>query len=563
MKVLVIDDDSGLRRALTLILEDGGYQVDLASDGRDGMERARNGRPDMILSDVRMPGIDGLDLVEQLRASGVTTPVVVMTAYGSMDLAVEAVRRGASDYLAKPFGAQDVLLTLRKVEERFNLLRVDEEEEPASGGRRRFGALLAASPRMVEVAEMALKVARHPTSVLVQGPTGTGKELLARLIHDNSQRSSAPFVAVNCGAIPDTLLESEFFGVMKGAFTGAERDRPGLFEAASGGTLFLDELGELPENLQVKLLRALQEGTVRRLGSDQEAQVDVRVIGATNRRLLDEVADGRFREDLYYRLAVVTLEVPPLRDRPEDLEILIRHFLESRARRLGVEVPEVSEGAMAVLRVHRWPGNVRELENVLERALIMAEGRLIRAGDLPASLASAIEAPAFPDRPIPLGRSGGGGLPGAGGRSMGMGPGSGDATRAARGGPGGGAAGPAGGGGYPAGAGGPGAGGAGPGGAGRAGGAGAPGVAGGVLGPEAYGPDGLEDLSVKRRSAALEKDLIRKALEKTGGHRGQASELLELSDRALRYKIREYGLDGGSDASDEGDEGDEGSDGAG
>ncbi len=557
MKVLVIDDDSGLRRALTLILEDGGYQVDLASDGRDGMERARNGRPDMILSDVRMPGIDGLDLVEQLRASGVTTPVVVMTAYGSMDLAVEAVRRGASDYLAKPFGAQDVLLTLRKVEERFNLLRSDEAEEPSPGGRRRFGALLAASPRMIEVAEMALKVARHPTSVLVQGPTGTGKELLARLIHDNSQRASAPFVAVNCGAIPDTLLESEFFGVMKGAFTGAERDRPGLFEAASGGTLFLDELGELPENLQVKLLRALQEGTVRRLGSDQEAQVDVRVIGATNRRLLDEVADGRFREDLYYRLAVVTLEVPPLRDRPEDLEILMRHFLESRARRLGVEVPEVSEGAMAVLRVHRWPGNVRELENVLERALIMAEGRLIRAGDLPASLASAIEAPAFPDRPIPLGRSGGGGLPGGGGRSMGMGPGSGDATRAPRGGPGGGAAGPAGGGGYPAGAGGPGAGGAGPGGAG------------GVLGPDAFGPDGLEDLSVKRRSASLEKDLIRKALEKTGGHRGQASELLELSDRALRYKIREYGLDGGSgadgasDLGDESDEGDEGSDGAG
>jgi two-component system response regulator AtoC len=525
VKVLVVDDDSGLRRALTLILEDGGYQVDLASDGKDGLERARNGRPDLILSDVRMPGMDGLDLVEQLRAAGITTPVVVMTAYGSMDLAVEAVRRGASDYLAKPFGAQDVLLTLRKVEERFNLLRPEEVDDPAPGGRRRYGALLAASPRMIEVAEMALKVARHPTSVLVQGPTGTGKELLARLIHDNSQRSSAPFVAVNCGAIPDNLLESEFFGVMKGAFTGAERDRPGLFEAASGGTLFLDELGELPENLQVKLLRALQEGTVRRLGADQEAHVDVRVLGATNRRLMDEVAAGRFREDLYYRLAVVTLEVPPLRERPEDLELLIRHFLESRARRLGVEVPEVSEGAMAVLRVHRWPGNVRELENVLERALIMAEGRLIRAGDLPANLASAIQVPAFPDRPLPAPR--GSGAPGMGANS-GSGGGAPDGASPSRGwhasasqggGPlGGSAGGPA-------------------------------GAHGG--GPGLQDPPGEEDLSVKRRSAALEKDLIRKALEKTGGHRGQASELLELSDRALRYKIREYGLDDRDDAADQ------------
>jgi two-component system response regulator AtoC len=486
MKVLVIDDDAGIRRSLTLILEDGGYQVDTASDGEAGLLQARGGSPDMILTDVRMPRVDGLALLDRLRAGGSTTPVVVMTAYGSMDLAVEAVRRGASDYLTKPFGAQDVLLTLRKVEERFALLR---DAEAGGGGPdgRRYGALVATSPSMVEVAEMAIKVAKHPTSVLVQGPTGTGKELLARLIHDHSRRASAPFVPVNCGAIPENLLESEFFGVMKGAFTGAERDRPGLFEAASGGTLFLDEVGELPESLQVKLLRALQEGMVRRLGADQETSVDVRVIGATNRRLVDEVAAGRFREDLYYRLAVVTLEVPPLRDRAGDLEPLVQNFLQARARRLGVPVPIVSDGAMAVLRVHRWPGNVRELENVLERALILSDEGMIRAGDLPAGLASALERPLFGDATDRGDLVGSLDL-----RDALAGLGSGDPAE--------------------------------------------------------------EDLSIKRRSAALEKDLIRKALERTGGHRGNASELLELSDRALRYKIREYGLDGNDQEEDGGGE---------
>jgi len=488
MKVLVIDDDSGLRRALTLILEDGGYQVDTASDGESGLLQARSGTPDMILTDVRMPRVDGLAFLDRLRASGSVTPVVVMTAYGSMDLAVEAVRRGASDYLTKPFGAQDVLLTLRKVEERFALLR-EAEAGAGDGTGRRFGALVATAPAMVEVAEMAIRVAKHPTSVLIQGPTGTGKELLARLIHDHSGRASAPFVPVNCGAIPENLLESEFFGVMKGAFTGAERDRPGLFEAASGGTLFLDEVGELPEALQVKLLRALQEGMVRRLGGDQETSVDVRVIGATNRQMLDEVAAGRFREDLYYRLAVVTLEVPPLRSRAEDLEPLVQNFLQARARRLGIPVPQVSDGAMAVLRVHRWPGNVRELENVLERALILSDDGMIRAGDLPAGLASALEHPLF-----------------------------GDASDR------------------------------------------------GELAGTLEAGDGLvrmdpedaaeEDLSVKRRSAALEKDLIRKALERTGGHRGQAAELLDLSDRALRYKIREYGLAGTDQDAGEADDAD-------
>ncbi|TVP42980.1 MAG: sigma-54-dependent Fis family transcriptional regulator [Gemmatimonadales bacterium] len=482
MKVLVVDDDSGLRRALTLILEDGGYTVETAVDGESGLRLAGSGTPDMILTDVRMPGMDGLAMVEQLRAGGSQTPVVVMTAYGSMDLAVEAVRRGASDYITKPFGATDVLLTLRKVEERFALNR-DADRPDAGPGSRRYGALVAAAPAMVEVAELALKVAPHPTSVLIQGPTGTGKELLARLLHDHSERAAGPFIPVNCGAIPDTLMESEFFGVLRGAYTGAERDRPGLFESASGGTLFLDEVGELPEALQVKLLRVLQEGRVRRLGAESETEVDVRVVGATNRCLLDEVGAGRFREDLYYRLAVVTLQVPPLRERPEDLELLVENYLQARARRLGVGVPDVSDGAMAVLRVHRWPGNVRELENVLERALILSDGGMIRAGDLPAGLASALERPLFSGS--------------AAAQSDPVIPpdwGEGSDTAAA----------------------------------GNA---------------EDPADRSSEDLSVKRRSADLERDLIQKALERTGGHRGQARELLDLSDRALRYKIREYGLE--------------------
>jgi two-component system, NtrC family, response regulator AtoC len=503
MKILLVDDDPGFRRALTLILEDAGYEVRTASDGVEGLERARRERPHLILTDVRMPRMGGLLLVERLREEGVHAPVIVMTAYGSMDLAVEALRLGAADYLAKPFGAPEALLALRKVEARFELHSggdatpsagaegtagdasgpestaspgvpegTDQEGGPpgdAPEGVRVFGALHVRSESMIRVGETARKVAGHPTSVMIQGPTGTGKELLARFLHDTSPRARGPFVPVNCGAIPGSLLESEFFGAKKGAYTGAERDRPGLFEAASGGTLFLDEVGELPEALQVKLLRVLQEGVVRRLGGEAETPVDVRIVAATNRDLEAEIAAARFREDLYYRLAVVTLEVPPLSERPEDLEFLVDHLLARHARRLGMEVPPVSEEARAALRAHDWPGNVRELENVLERALILAGEGGIGVEALPWAGA---EEPT--DAADPIGPA---------------------ATE------------------------------------------------------EPVEPDDAPappaDLSVKRRGAELERELIRQALERTGGHRGQAAELLELSDRALRYKIREYGLEEG------------------
>ncbi len=457
MKVLVVDDDAGLRKSLTLILEDAGYKVVTAGDAEEGLKKAKDTDPSIVLVDVRMPGMDGLGFVESYRGDGGQAPVVVMTAYGGIDMAVNAIRRGASDFLAKPFGGEEVLLTLKKVEERERLRREVGRLRAEVRAERRFGEIIARSPEMVRALEMATKVAPHPTSILILGATGTGKELLARLVHSESDRSSGPFVAVNCGAIPEGLLESQFFGYVKGAFSGADADREGLFEAAHGGTLFLDEIGELPEPLQVKLLRVLQEGEIRRVGATQTRQVDARIVAATNRSLEKDVEEGRFRGDLYYRVAVVTLNLPPLREMPSDLPHLIQHLLALHGERLGVEVDGIERPAMDALLRYPWPGNVRELENVIERALVLAEGPTLTASDLPDHLRDGVG-----DLMIP--------------------PGS-----------------------------------------------------------DALG-DG-EDLSVKRRSAQLEKQLIRKALVRTGGHRGKAAEMLDLSDRALRYKIQEYALE--------------------
>jgi two-component system response regulator AtoC len=459
MKVLVVDDDAGLRKSLTLILEDAGYKVVMAGDAEEGLKKAKDTDPSLILVDVRMPGMDGLGFVESYRAGGGQAPLVVMTAYGGIDMAVSAIRRGASDFLAKPFGGEEVLLTLKKVEEREGLKREVGRLRAEVRAERRFGEIIARSPEMVRALEMATKVARHPTSILLLGATGTGKELLARLIHSESDREAGPFVAVNCGAIPEGLLESQFFGYVKGAFSGADADREGLFEAAHGGTLFLDEIGELPEPLQVKLLRVLQEGEVRRVGATQTRRVDARIVAATNRSLEKDVEEGRFRGDLYYRVAVVTLSLPALRDRPQDVPLLIQHLLAIHAERLDVAAHEIDRGAMDALLAYSWPGNVRELENVIERALVLAEGPQITLADLPDHLRDAGGDPLIPAGSAPLGDD--------------------------------------------------------------------------------------EDLSVKRRSAALEKQLIRKALARTGGHRGKAAEMLELSDRALRYKIQEYALEEG------------------
>jgi two-component system response regulator AtoC len=376
---------------------------------------------------------------------------MVMTAYGSLDLALEAMKKGAYDYIPKPFGADEVLLTVRKAEERERLRREVGRLRDEVRADARFGEIVARSPAMTRALEVARKVARHDSPVLITGASGTGKELVARLIHKEGDRAAGPFVPVNCGAIPENLLESEFFGVMRGAFTGADRDRAGLFEAAQGGTLFLDEVAELPIQLQVKLLRALQEREVRRVGGTETKPVDVRVLAATNRDMRQAVEDGTFREDLYYRLAVVPIHLPPLSDRLEEIPELAHHLLARHARRLGVPVTSIHPDAMQILLAYPWPGNIRELENVLERALVLTEGGQLVAEDLPET--------------VRVPRPGG---PIAGFRD--------------------------------------------------------------------------DDLSVKRQTAELERFLIQRALERTGGNRTEAAALLELSPRALRYKIQDYGL---------------------
>lgn len=387
MKILVIDDDRGLRRSVQLILSDAGYEVVEAADGRAGLEAAREHAPEIILCDVRMPRMNGLEFLDRYVEEGGGALVVVMTAYGSMDMAVDAMKRGAYDYVPKPFGADQILLTLEKARERESLRREVGRLREEVRSDRRFGDLVVRAPSMVRALQVAVKVAPHDSPVLIRGESGTGKELVARLIHRESARGEGPFVPVNCGAIPAALLESEFFGHVKGAFTGADRDREGLFATARGGTLFLDEVGELPPELQVKLLRVLQEGEVRPLGGDRVTTADARIVAATNIDLEEAMQDGRFRQDLYYRLAVVPIELPPLRRRTEEIPALAHYLLERHARRLGLEIDGIAADAMECLLDYPWPGNVRELENVLERALILCDGGRITALDLPEAVA--------------------------------------------------------------------------------------------------------------------------------------------------------------------------------
>lgn len=457
-RVMVVDDEEPMRHMLQLMLRREGLDVVSADRAESAIERLEEGTDvDVVLCDVRMPGLGGMGLVDWMREHRPEVTTIVMSAFGSVETAIEAMHRGAYDYISKPFKPDEVILTLRKAEERQRLrtenasLKARLAEQYADTDR--LGELLIHSEKMRQVARTVRKVAAFKTTVLVLGESGVGKEGVSRAIHTGSPRADGPFVAVNCGAIPEPLLESELFGHVKGAFTDASTDKRGLFEEAQRGTLFLDEIGELPPPLQVKLLRALQEEEIRRVGGNRSIRVDVRVVAATSRDLASMVDDGTFRQDLYYRLNVMPIELPPLRERKDDIVPLLQHFATRVGKRLGISIEGFTPGALDRLRAYDWPGNVRELENTVEHAAVMCGGGII-------------DEDALPER-----------------------------TRRSRG-----------------------------------------DDSGFVLRfPE-------DDLSVKRASRLLEREFILRALEQTQGNRTHAAKLLDLSHRALLYKIKEFGL---------------------
>ena len=431
------------------MLRKHGYEVETVASAEAALEKVGSFAPDFVLADVRMGGMSGIELTRALADRGVEAVVIVMSAYGSVELALEAMKAGAYDYVGKPFKQDEVLLALRKAEERESLRRENRALKDRVREASSFAEMIGSSDAMRAVFRTIDKAAGYGTTILIQGESGTGKELVARALHQRGARKDKAFVAINCGAIPEALIESELFGHKRGAFTDASSDKPGLFEEAHGGTLFLDEIGELPIGTQVKLLRALQEGTLRRLGETRDREVDVRVVAATVRDLREEVEEGRFREDLFYRLNVLTIHVPPLRERREDLPLLIDAFVERANARLGTRVRGVDPAAHKLMLGYHWPGNVRELENVIERAMVLADTDMIRAEDLPERLRD----------PDPI----------------------------------------------------------------RA-----------LL--------STDELSIKKAMRFVEETLIRKALDKTGGNRTQASKLLEISHRALLYKLKDYGI---------------------
>lgn len=466
LRVLVVDDEESLRHMLSLFLAKDGLHVWTASSGTEALGMLRNEGPfDVCVTDIRMPGMDGLTFIAEAQRLGDRAPTfIAMSAYGDKALAVEALRRGAFDYISKPFDPAELGIKLGLVAERSRLTSTSHvAASPGATPSKRSGTRMAdivlASPEMQAIARIVRRVAQYPTTVLLTGETGTGKERIAGAIHAESKRAHRPFVAVNCGAIPANLLESELFGHVKGAFTDAHADRAGLFEAADGGTLFLDEIAELPVNLQVKLLRVLVEHELRPLGAQRTTAVDVRVIAATSRDLPALLRDGHFREDLFHRLNVVPIHVPPLRERPGDVRPLVAHFARLMAQRFGLPKIEVTDDAVALLERYTWPGNVRELENALERAFVLSEGDgRVTEADLDERFAGLEE---------PASSSGG--------------------TPVARG-------------------------------------------------------DGEESLDLRERLDEVEKQVIRRALERTGGNRSRAAVVLGISHRALLYKLKEHGI---------------------
>ncbi len=480
-RIVLADDELNLRKVLGAILLRDGYEVLEARDGQEALALVdQNPGIVAVITDLRMPRLDGMGLLRRVVAEHPDIPVIMITAHGSVDNAVEAVKLGAFDYLEKPFEQTQIQQVVAKALKQHELdKRAPRSVQPAASGGR-YG-LIGRSPVLEQVFAVIDKVADTPSTVLISGESGTGKELIARALHANSSRRSAPFIKINCAAIPKTLMESELFGYEKGAFTGAVGSKPGRFELADTGTLFLDEIGEIPVEMQVKLLRVLQESEFERVGGIKTIKVDVRLVTATNRDLQKEVAAGSFREDLFYRLNVVPIQLPPLRDRRSDIPLLVEHFLARFNERLKKQITGVAEEALARLTAHPWPGNIRELENVLERTILLSEGPTILASDLPPEMAGApvANAPA----PLPPSTS-----------APNLTPPLGTVTPAA----------------------------------------------GSAPSPEARASS-LKEM-VRQETERVERELIVRALEETTGNVTQAARRLKISRKSLQNKMKEFGL---------------------
>jgi len=471
-RILVADDEPNLRRVLTAILRREGYDVVQAADGAEAIDLLSD-PVDVVITDLKMPRVDGMEVLRHASTNLPHVPVIMITAFGTVDNAVAAVKAGAFDYIEKPFEQEQIRQIVNKAVAQANLGRKEVRPQysgESTGPRGRFG-LVGDSPEMHAIFEVIGKVADTPSTVLITGESGTGKELVAKALHEQSSRKDGPFIKINCAAIPKTLMESELFGYEKGAFTGATSAKPGRFELADGGTLFLDEIGEIPVEMQVKLLRAIQESEFERVGGIKTIKVDVRLITATNRDLEKETKEGNFREDLYYRLNVVPLDIPPLRDRDEDIPLLVDHIIAKFNERLKKRVRGISEDAMRLLRGHGWPGNIRELENVLERTILFCSGDTIDVGDLPAELRTA---EAVRTR-TPTGELAAAAM----------------ATAAS--------------------------------------------IA-------AEGATGSLKEMVRAETSRVERELIARALDETGGNVTQAAKLLKISRKSLQMKMKEFGL---------------------
>lgn len=384
--ILIVDDEENQRAILKSILDDEGYETHTASSGEEGLKIAKAVKPDIVLTDLKMEGMDGIEFIESLPAEPFAPPAIVMTAFGTIASAVDAIKRGAFDYLTKPLDEDVLLITVKRAVEKAELLKENFQLQRTLFDRFRMDGIVGRSRKMVEAVEIMKKVSSSNATVLLLGESGTGKELAARAIHYNSERRARPFIALNCAAIPENLIESELFGYEPGAFTGATSRMIGLFETANKGTLFLDEVGDLPLLTQSKILRVLQDREIRRLGSRESVKIDVRIIAATNKDLEREIANRNFREDLYYRLKVVTIHLPPLRERREDIPELVSFFIKKYSQEFGKRVRGIDERALKALSGYSWPGNIRQLESVIERAVLMCGSAQIAVEDIESEL---------------------------------------------------------------------------------------------------------------------------------------------------------------------------------